>query len=263
MLRTINSFTLLTHKWKFNMLKKIVLGSFGLLISYISFAQSIPAAKEDSKKLVGDIGIAAFQNASITNSKEGGASILPYAYATYGDFFARIDTLGMKVFPMGNGNFEISTRISFEGYKQKNTSNPKTIANPTPFGISTAQITPYGAFFAHSFYDPVSGGNLIDMSYAAQFKLGSFSVYPRLGVERRSAKYAQHLYGATTGPNLYTADSSLGTNIGMTVDYPIDQSMSLKLNFRKNWMDRNITDSPIISSKSQLNGFIAVTHSFK
>ena len=56
------------------MFKKIVLGSFGLLISYISFAQSIPAAKEDSKKLVGDIGIAAFQNASITNSKEGGAS---------------------------------------------------------------------------------------------------------------------------------------------------------------------------------------------
>jgi hypothetical protein len=96
----------------------------------------------------------------------------------------------------------------------------------------------------------------------SMFKIFSLFVFS-LGLISCEKEFLKPILTATTGPNIYTADSSLGPNIGMTVDYPIDQSMSLKLNFRKNWMDRNITDSPIISSKSQLNGFIAVTHSFK
>ena len=120
------------------MLKKIILGFFTILINYFSLAQV--ASATDENKLVGEVGLAVFHNGSMTTSDEGGASLLPYAYATYGDFFARIDTIGMKVIPVGYGNFEIATRISLEGYKQRNTTSVSKISNPTPVGISTGAI---------------------------------------------------------------------------------------------------------------------------
>ena len=248
---------------KSNMLKKIILGLSGLLISYFSFAQA--AINEEKSRLVGEVGLAVFHTGSLTKSKEGGTSLLPHAYATYGDFFARIDTLGMKVFPVGYGNFEISTRISVEGYKQKNSIPVKKISNPMPIGISTSQLTPYGAFFAHVFYDPVSKGTLLDVTYAAKFNVGQVSIYPQIGIERRSGEYIQHLYGvnSTNGLSSYEVGASIGPNIGITADYPLDNKNNLKFNLRKKLMDRNILDSPLVSSKSQLNGFIAVTHSFK
>ena len=250
------------------MIKKIILGISGLLFGYCSIAQSIQAPIEDKARLVGEVGRAAFQTGNVTKSEEGGVNVLPYAYATYGNIFARIDTLGIKVLPIAYGNLEISTRISLEGYKLKNTSSIRNISNPTPIGISTSQLTPYGAFFAHGFYDPSSGGTLLDLSYAAKFKAGSFTLFPQLGIEKRSTKYVQHLYGlkpqdSFANPNGYSPGSSIGTSLGMTVDYPLNNNNSLKFNLRNKWLDKSITDSPLISSKSQMNGFIAITHDFK
>ena len=245
--------------------KKIILVFFGLLISYFSLAQVASTTDENKHKLVGQVGLAVFHNGSITTLDEGGTSFLPYAYATYGDFFARIDTLGMKVIPIGYGNFEISTRISLEGYKQRNTTSVQKISNPTPVGISTSQITPYGAFFAYGFYDPISKGNLFDIAYAAKFNVGILSIYPQIGIERRSSKYAQHLYGVNpiNSPSSYTPGASIGPKISITTDYPLENNNSVKFNLGKKWIDRNISDSPLISSKSQINGFIAITHNFK
>jgi outer membrane protein len=250
---------------KLNMLKKIILGFFTILFSYFSLTQVASATDENKHKLVGEVGLAVFHNASMTTSDEGGASLLPYAYATYGDFFARIDTIGMKVIPVGYGNFEIATRISLEGYKQRNTTSVSKISNPAPVGISTSQITPYGVFFGHLFYDPNSKGTLFDIAYAAKFNVGAVSIYPQIGIERRSEKYVQYLYGVNSmnSKSSYTPGASTGPNIGITADYPLDNKNSVKFNLRKKWFDRNISDSPFISSKSQTNGFIAITHNFK
>jgi outer membrane protein len=267
----IHSLNFIITSEKFNMIKKIILGLPVFLFSCCAFAQTIMATNEDKTRLVGEIGLAAFNTGSPTRSQEGGSHVLPYVYATYGDLFARIDTLGIKVLPIGYGNLEISTRISFEGYKQKISTSVRKISNPTPIGISTSQVTPYGAFFAYGFYDPISEGTLLDMTYAAKFKAGSFTLFPQLGVEKRSAKYVQHLYGVTTqyaaaspfGISPYAPGASIGTYIGMTVDYPLDQNTSLKFNLRNKWFDRNISDSPLVGFKSQMNGFLAITHDFK
>ena len=253
------------------MIKKIILGLPIFLFSCCASAQTTQASDQDKARLVGEIGLAVFNTGSLTKSQEGGSNVLPYVYATYGDVFARIDTLGIKVLPIGHGNLEISTRISLEGYEQKIGTSVRKISNPTPIGISTSQVTSYGALFAYGFYDPISEGTLLEMTYAAKFKAGSFTLFPQLGVERRSAKYVQHLYGVTTqvaaaspiGISPYAPGASIGPYIGVTVDYALDQNTSLKFNLRNKWFDRNISDSPLVGLKSQMNGFFAITYDFK
>ena len=42
--------------------------------------------------------------------------MLPYLFADYGRFFARVDTFGIKMLPIGNGYLELVGRVSQDGW---------------------------------------------------------------------------------------------------------------------------------------------------
>jgi outer membrane protein len=59
--------------------------------------------------------------------------------------------------------------------------------------------------FADAFVDTVSGGTLLEASYAAELPLGPATLYPQAGLTRRSARYDAHLFdvrAASTTPVL-------------------------------------------------------------
>lgn len=252
------------------MYTKIALTILSASFVVLSHAQVAQSTGDDKTRIVGDVGLGLFHTGSISKGVESSNSFLPFVNATYGNLFARVDTAGMKVFPLAYGDVEISTRIGLEGFKQKNEPYSVTRTSPVPVGISTAQITPLGAFFVHGFHDFKSGGILFDLNYAARFKLDSLTFYPQVGVERRSAKYVQYLYGVTQQEvaesqnklTSYAGGASTTPKIAMAVDYPIDRHNSLKLNIAKKWVDRSISDSPLVSSHSQTNVFLAIAHKF-
>jgi outer membrane protein len=218
--------------------------------------------------LQGDVGGAVYRTPAIVRTSDDSNTVLPYVYADYGPFYARINTFGFKVFPMGAGNFELATRITLEGYKSTQVGIEDR-ANPFPIGVGTFQKTRYGGFFVYDFYDVTSGGNLFDASYVAKFRVGRVTVYPQIGVERRSAEYVQHLYGVTaaesaaTGMAVYTPSSSVNPNAGVTLQYPLSARMNLTYQLRKKWLDASMTDSPLVSAQSQTTGFLAITRSFE
>jgi outer membrane protein len=223
---------------------------------------------QDPYTLQGDVGAAMYRTPAITRSTEGSNTLLPYAYADYGSFYARINTLGYKAMPLGAGHLEISARLTLEGYKSSQAGiGDRT--SPLPIGLGTFQRTAYGAFFAYSLYDANSGGNLIDLMYAAKFQVAGLNVYPQLGVERRSAKYVQHLYGVSaaeasaSGLSAYSAQSSTSPNVGFTVEYALNQNYSVSYQLRKKWFDTGITNSPLVIAHSQTTSYLALTRSFK
>jgi MipA family protein len=72
-------------------------------------------------------------------------------------------------------------------------------------GLGTFQETPWGGVFADAFVDTVSGGTLLEASYAAELPLGSLILYPQAGLARRDARYDAHLvdvHAASTTPVL-------------------------------------------------------------
>lgn len=221
--------------------------------------------------IVGDVGGAVYSTQSVVTGQKDMLSALPYAYFDYGRFFARVDTFGIKTWPLGYGHLELATRISFEGFKA-DTAPLRGIqdrANPLPVGIGTFQETPVGGFFFNALRDTHSGGSLTEFTWATEFALGRGQVYPQLGVERRSARYVQSLYGVSASESLasgykaYVPGASTMPVVGLGADWPVSGSWVLNAQWRRKFLDASLRDSPLVKNAHQDSGYLALTYRFK
>ncbi|MES2189859.1 MAG: MipA/OmpV family protein [Pseudomonadota bacterium] len=223
-------------------------------------------------RLVGDVGGAVYSAQGIIRSKGSDSNLLPYGFFDYGRFFARVDTFGVKTLPIGYGYLELVGRVSQDGWRA-NTAALNGLTNrdtPIPLGIGTFQQTPYGAFIFNAFFDSgKSRGSLIEATYAAEFKLGNVSFYPQIGLERRSAKYTNYLYGVTPAETLasgyatYNAGASTIPVLALAADVPLNGLWVLNMQLREKWLDSAITNSPLASRKMQASGYVALSYRFK
>ncbi|MCJ0763752.1 MipA/OmpV family protein [Variovorax terrae] len=222
-------------------------------------------------RLTGDVGGAAYITPSPVRGVSDTAIALPYAYADWGRFFARVDTLGVKTLPLGYGYLELAARISFEGYRADAASlrGISDRRNPLPIGIGTYQETPLGGFFLNAFYDTASRGALLEASYAAELPAGRWTFYPQIGVERRSARYVSHLYGVTSaesaasGYAAYAPGASTTPVLGLAAEVPLGGPWLLSLQWRRKWFDAAVRNSPLVNSRMQDTGLIALAYRFK
>lgn len=249
-----------------------VLGATLVLSPCMASAQDAPL----TYKLVGDVGGAAYMTQSVVRSKDTKIAVLPYAFVDYGRLFARVDTFGVKTVKLGYGYLELAGRLSQDGWRADTAAlagltDRKT---PIPLGLGTFQKTPYGAFFLNAFVDAnKSHGAMLDAIYAAEFKLGSWSFYPQLGLEYRNARYANYFYGvspaesAASGYAAYNAGASSTPMLGLAVDVPLSSSLGepwvLNMQVRRKWLDSAVYNSPLVKSKTQDSGFIALSYRFK
>ena len=246
----------------------LALTAAALLGPHLAHAQAAPL----TDKLVGDVGGAVYGTQSVIRSKGTDSTVLPYGFFDYGRFFARVDTFGVKTVPVGYGYLELVGRVSQDGWRADTAAlagltDRKT---PIPLGIGTFQQTPYGAFILNAFVDAnKSRGALLEATYAAEFKLGRVSFYPQLGVEYRSARYANYLYGVTAAESLasgyasYNAGASTTPVLGLAVDVPLGNPWILSLQLRRKWLDSAVYNSPLVSRKTQDTGFVALSYRFK
>ena len=249
-------------------LNPFALAAAGLLSAGLASAQQAPL----TDKLSGDVGAAVYGTQSVIRGKNNEAVLLPYLFADYGRFFARVDTFGIKTLPIGNGYLELVGRVSQDGWRANiaplgGLTDRRT---PIPLGIGTFQQTTYGAFIVNAFVDAnKSRGTLLEATYAAEFKLGRVSFYPQLGVERRSAKYANYFYGVTPAESLasgyaaYNAGSSTTPVLGLAADFLLTENWVINLQLRRKWLDSAVTNSPLVVRKSQDTGFIGLSYRFK
>jgi MipA family protein len=242
------------------------IGMFWLFVAGVSITAF--AETPDGLKLIGDVGVANYRTPAITRSNQKNNMVLPYVYADYGNWYARVDTFGYKIAPIGAGHLEIATRISFEDFQPTNAGVDRR-SKPKLLGIGTFQETPYGAFFLYAFRDTTSGGMLLDATYAAEFVFADWHFYPQFGVEQRDQKYVEKLYGVDaieaqrSGLAAYSPKSSTSPNIAMAAEYPFADHLKLSVQLRKRYLDKAIQDSPLVNAKQQTSGFVAVTKTFE
>ena len=227
-------------------------------------------------RYVGDVGGAVYSTSAIVKSKEASTTALPYVYGDWGRYFARVDTVGAKLLPLGMGHLEGVLRMSQEGY-QTNTTALKGIgqrSNPVPIGLGTFQRTSLGGVFVYAMHDLTSGGNALDLTYGARLDLGSIKIYPQAGLEYRSQAYVQHLYGVSSieaaasqaqGGRMtaYRAGATTTPMAGLAATVPLSGPWSLQLQWRHKWLDNAVKNSPLVGASSQNTGFAGVSYEFK
>ena len=206
----------------------------------------------------------------LVQGASGTVSALPYVYGDWGRFYARVDTLGVKTLPMGGGHLELATRVSTEGFKAHKTdfATAGDRSVPVPVGLGTFQRTAVGGVFAYVFHDTTSGGQLLELTWAGRMALGRATLYPQLGLERRSAAYVQHLYGvsaaqSSSGLPTYQAGASTVPVLSLHASVPLQGPWALQLQTRYRAWDSAVRNSPLVDRVGQLSGYAALTYSWK
>jgi outer membrane protein len=193
---------------------------------------------------------------------------LPYVYGDWGRFYARVDTLGVKMLPLGDGYIELAMRVSTEGFQSSKTAYPAAgdRSSPLPIGLGTFQRTALGGVFAYAMHDPQSGGQFGELNWAGKLDVGPVKLYPQLGVQYRSGDYVRHLYGIdaaqaqATGLSVYRPGASFTPMATLQATVPLNGPWALQLQTRYRRLDDAVAHSPLVNRSSQVSGFAAVTY---
>ena len=212
------------------------------------------ARADDAPHFVGDLGLGVQRTQASAPGASARTWALPYAYGDLGPLFVREDTFGAKLLPVGWGALEVVGRVSTEGSDGDGPGLAHR-TNPRPLGLGTFQETPWGGVFADAFVDTVSGGTLLEASYAAELPVGPMTLYPQAGVTRRSARYEAHLYdvhAASTAPLLQ-----------LSGELPIARTWVALAHVQWEPFDRAVRASARVDARSRASALVAIAWRFK
>jgi outer membrane protein len=225
--------------------------SCGLLVAAL-LAATVTRADE-APRFVGDLGLGVERAQAIAPGAAARTWVMPYVYGDLGRSFVREDTFGVKTVAIGWGALEAVARISTEG---SDSDGPGLAhrTNPRPVGLGTFQETPWGGVFIDAFVDTVSGGTLLEASYAAEIAAGPLTVYPQAGVTRRSARYEAHLYdvhAASTTPV-----------VQLSGELPIAQAWVVLAHVQYEPFDDAVRASARVAASSHTSALVALAWRF-
>ncbi|GGC63575.1 MipA/OmpV family protein [Undibacterium terreum] len=221
--------------------------------------------------LAGDIGVGFSAPAVVGNGKSHDKTAIPYANFDAGPVFARIDTFGVKTFPVAYGNLELAARYSDDGYTPLVAGKGRLgrRSDSLPLGLGTLQVTPVGAIFFNVYRDVnKSKGNLLNLMYAAEIDSGRFAFYPQLGLEYQSAAYTRYFYGtsaveaAGTGVAAYAPRGATNPFAALFIEMNVGGNWYVNANLRRTWLDSEISRSPLVGRHSVDSGVLAVSYRF-
>lgn len=225
------------------------------------------AAAQQTERFTGDVGGMVMGSSALVRGAEASTSALPYVYGDWGRFYARVDTLGLRALPLGQGHLELAARVSTEGFEGRKTAYPALgdRSSPLPVGMGTFQRTALGGVFAYLMHDARSGGQFAELNWAAQTRLGPVTLYPQLGLQYRSSAYVAHLYGvsaaesAATGLARWQPGASWAPMATLQASLPLSSNWSVQAVLRQRWFDGAVADSPLVKTRSQSSGLLAIT----
>ncbi len=224
----------------------------GLVLAVLSAAAA--ARADDSARYIGDLGVGVERTQASAPVASARTWALPYAYGDLGRLFAREDTFGVKTVSIGWGALEIVGRVSTEGTDADGPGLAHR-TDPRPVGLGTFQETPWGGVFVDAFVDTVSGGTLLEASYAAELPVGPLTLYPQAGVTRRSARYDAHLYdvhAASTTPVLQ-----------LSGELPFADTWVVLGHVQWEPFDDAVRASPRVDARSRTSALVALAWRFK
>jgi len=223
------------------------------------------AIAADAMRLEGDIGLAVLHTSSEVRGERARYVAAPYVNATYGPLFARIDTFGLQVLPLGYGHVEVVGQIRSDGYDAGGLEHRR---DPAPLGIGTLQITPVGAFGLYMFRDfGRSGGALVQLRYLAQLPLGRLTIYPEFGAEYQSRAYTGYYAGTTAADAAfvgrdYRPQAALNPYLGALVEIRLRDRWYTNVYLRRTVVDDTIARSPLVANRHRDSGLIALAYRF-
>jgi outer membrane scaffolding protein for murein synthesis (MipA/OmpV family) len=223
------------------------------------------AGEANSQQLSGDVGVGVLAARSEIRGAKSTGQPIPYLAFDWGNFFARIDTFGAKVTPMGAGYLELVGQYRADGYQ---ISGQRRLSNSIPAGLGSLQITSVGAFGFNALHDfGRSGGNIVQVRYLAEIPIGRVTLYPEVGAEFEDGAYTRYYYGTSSlrsrsDTEAYRPGAAVNGYAGLLVETRIADRLYLNSYVREKLLDRTIVRSPQVSGSAQASILVALAYRF-
>ena len=120
--------------------------------------------------------------------------------------------------------------------------------------------------YQHDVLDRIGGG-AATLSASKGFQLGIARFSPRLGVNWLSDDLGNHDYGvpesaARPGRPAYSVADSVSLEVGLRGLVELSENWRVAINFAVEYLDDEVTDSPIVDDDRVTKGFAALTYTF-
>lgn len=237
-----------------------------------AYANPLPPGLVLPDHISGDLGVLAGSERIPVKNVHDPGGVMPFAFFDYGRLYARLDTFGIKTLPIGYGYLELAARVEFDGYTSVGNPALRGITNredSIPLGIGTFQLTPIGGFFLYALHDVNrSGGNIYEITYAAELDFNGLSLYPEGGVLRYSSAYTRYFYGvsaaeaAASGYAVYAPGAASTPYLGMLVEKTIVPHWKADVYWERKWLGAGIADSPLVDVRYCDTAFVALVRQF-
>ena len=123
-----------------------------------------------------------------------------------------------------------------------------------------------GLRYEHDVLDRIGGG-AATFSVSKGFQIGIVRLSPRVGANWLSTDLGDHDYGvpeSAVRPDrpAYSVDDSVSLEVGLGGLVELSESWRVAINFAVEYLDEEVTDSPIVDEDYVVKGFAAVTYTF-
>lgn len=241
--------------------RPVLIACAALLLAAPACAQQDGGAPGDgSWHLTGDIGAGLNAAPVPARGQSRQPDAIPYLNFDAGPLFARIDTFGVKLLPVGAGSVELLTRVLSDGYLPRgDAAGAQRRRDSVPVGFGTLQVTPVGAFMFNIYHDPgASGGNLADAMYVAELDAGPVALYAQAGVEYRSSGYVRYFDGTSSS----RAGAASSPFAALFAEVHIGGPWYINGNLHRSWLGSAIRNSALVRRATLDSGLLALSYRF-
>ncbi len=179
---------------------------------------------------------------------------------------------GYRLFKRGGWSIGPMLRPRFEGYSSGDSSALAGMGSRNltlDGGVDLSLRTKWGLFGVQFVTDLLGAhdGQELEASYTAMFPYAGFDFIPSVALRWHSDNLLDYYYGVTTsearaGRPAYAPDDTISPAIRLAVRRELSSHWGLLLGFQYEWLDNEISDSPIVDDDTTLSLLLGATYTF-
>ena len=244
-----------------------------LLVNCFFAVSSLAEEEENNKKQEGlsaGPGVVIFDKPYEGMGTE--TQVFPYISYQVQNFFVRGTSVGYRLYDNEGLAFDVLAGWRFNGYEEDDSryldgmdDRDKTLE----LGGAVTYDDGFGVT-RFTFFNDVLGrhdGHVLELSYGKMFNPKGLAIKPSVGLSWQSENFVDYYYGVRSKESLptrprYDASETLNAFMSLHFAYRIDESWNVFTGFKYEFLDDEITESPIVDQHHQISWMFGFSYDF-